>query len=74
MKFQLEVGYSLGDAILKSVKQMLTRVFGGCPMRKGCSFYQTESVTCISGPYLYCGKYREIVEPKRKKEIIHGIT
>jgi hypothetical protein len=64
---------TLGDTILNSVRQMLTQVFGGCPKRKVCSFYQTESITCISGPYLYCGKYRAIIEPKSKKEIIHGI-
>jgi hypothetical protein len=48
---------------------MLSLVFGGCPKRKDCSFYQTDSITCISGPYLYCGKYREIVEPKSKKKL-----
>ena len=60
---------ALGDKILKSVKQMLSLVFGGCPKRKDCSFYQTDSITCISGPYLYCGKYREIVETQSKKKL-----
>ena len=64
----------LGDTIVKSVKLMSRRVFGGCPERKVCSFYQTESTTCIYGPYRYCGKYRSIVEPKSKEKMIYEIT
>jgi len=59
---------------LKSVKQMLRCVFGGCPKRKVCSFHQTESKTCIYGPYLYCGKYRSTVEPKSKDRMAQEIT
>jgi hypothetical protein len=64
----------LGDTMLKSAKQMARRVFGGCPERKVCTFYQNEGTTCIYGPYRYCGKYRSIVEPKNKEQMIHEIT
>jgi len=66
----------LGDTIVKTVKLMLMsrRVFGGCPKRKVCIFYQNESTTCIYGPYRYCVKYRSIVEPKSKEKMIHEIT
>jgi len=64
----------LGDTIVKSIKLMSRRVFGGCPERKVCSFYQNESTTCIYGPYRYCGKYRSIAEPKSNEKMIHEIT
>jgi hypothetical protein len=54
---------------LKYTKQMLNLVFGGCPKRKVCGFFQTESKTCVFGPYRYCGKYRSIVEPKSKMKM-----
>lgn len=47
---------------MKSIKQMLNLNRGSCPKRKVCGFYQTQSKTCINGPYRYCGKYRSIVE------------
>jgi hypothetical protein len=71
---QVKVDKTLGDIILKSVKQILAQVVGACPKRKVCSFFQKESITCISGPYPYCGKYRSIVEPKNKNEIVHQIA
>ena len=53
---------AIGGAILKSVKQILYHNLGGCPKRKVCGFYQTQSKTCVNGPYRYCGKYRSMVE------------
>jgi hypothetical protein len=45
---------------------MLNLVFGSCPKRKVCGYFQTESKTCVFGPYHYCGRYRSIVQPKNK--------
>ena len=60
----VKVEKSLGGMVLKPGERMVRRVFGGCPKRKVCSFYQIESKTCIYGPYRYCGKYRSIIEQK----------
>jgi hypothetical protein len=57
---------TVGGAILTSTKQMLNLVFGSCPKRKVCGYFQTESKTCVFGPFHYCGRYRSIVQPKNK--------
>ena len=54
---------------MKSAKRILHAVFGGCPNRKICSFYLSESETCIHGPYQYCGKHRSLVEQKSKVDM-----
>ena len=57
----------MGIYIVKSVQEMIVPSFRGCPKRKICGLNQAKSKTCLSGPYTYCGKYRSIVESRRKE-------
>jgi len=63
----------MGGKILKSDKQKVFHCFGGCPKRKVCTIYKADIKTCIYGPYEYCGRYRSIVEPKSRRDIINEI-
>jgi hypothetical protein len=56
--------------ILKS-KNMLNRVFKGCPKRNICGLRGSESQTCLCGPYTYCGKYRSIVQIKKETKLFY---
>jgi hypothetical protein len=52
---------------MNSVKTILRRTFGGCSKSKTCNYYNTESETCLYGPYTYCGKYRTTIKSRNKK-------
>jgi hypothetical protein len=34
-----------------------------CPKKDKCNLYKKTHVTCVHGPYSYCGKYRTLIKP-----------
>jgi hypothetical protein len=54
---------------VKSIEELLLLASGGCPKRKVCGSNQVKNKTCVYGPYTYCGKYRSIIEEKKKTNL-----
>jgi hypothetical protein len=57
--------------VLKSIEKLLLFASGGCPKRKVCGSNQAKNKTCVYGPYEYCGKYRSIIEEKKKTSLVY---